>query len=96
MAFLPEYFEAAEADIEEALDWYMEKNQDVASRFYDVFLDLEERILENPFQFPIVFDNLRKARFLNSFPYSIIFFIEKNVVFIFHDKRDPQVWKDRV
>jgi plasmid stabilization system protein ParE len=95
----PNTLKRQQLDVQDAIDWYTERKADQAYRFCTILLDLEERILQNPYHFPIAIDNLRRARFQNRFPYSIYFFIEKNVVFIvaiFQDKRDPSIWQDRL
>jgi hypothetical protein len=55
-------------------------------------------IIQSPFQFPVLFDEFRKARLAKPFPYSVIYRIfndEIIVIAIAHDKRDPDFWTTR-
>ena len=48
MAYSLEFFESAEKDLEEALDWYLEKSPSVVQTFFDKYLDVLELIVEKP------------------------------------------------
>ena len=53
---------------------------------------------ENPFQFPVVFQDVQRAR-LRKFPYSLFFRAETDnliVIACFHASRDPLRWQFRV
>ena len=59
-------------------------------------------ILENIESFPkaykIIFEDVRRA-VVHKFPYLVLYIIEPSqvvVMAVFHSKRDPQVWQDRV
>jgi len=95
MAYILEFFESAENDLEDALDWYLENSPTVVQSFFDKYLDLLDRISETPQQFPKAKGIIRKARFPQPFPYN---FQKGNAIFIiavFHDKRNPKIWKKR-
>ncbi len=99
MAYKLEFFEAAESDLDEAIKWYAAKSLSAAQNFFDTYLKTLERISNNPFQFPKVRGEVRKARFSLSFPYNVYLFVRNENVFIvavFHDKRNPNVWQERV
>ncbi len=100
MAYNIEFFIDAETDLDEAVTWYTSQSPDTATRFLDEYIRLEQEISIRPPSFPIVYrDTIRKARFRKPFPYSILFFLHKNTIYIvsvFHDKRNPERWKSRV
>lgn len=98
MAYKLELFKAAEDDLEDALDYYLEETFSTAQKFFDAYLEILDRIANNPFQFPKAKGKIRKARFSKPFPYNAYFFIDDEIIFItaiFHDKRNPKIWKER-
>lgn len=55
------------------------------------------RMTENPYQFPVVLQDVHRAR-LRKFPYSLFFRVETQflvVIACFHGSRDPQRWQER-
>jgi toxin ParE1/3/4 len=51
----------------------------------------------NPRQFPLVFNNVRRA-LLRRFPYSLFFIVEGETLLViacFHASRDPLQWQKR-
>ncbi len=101
MAYNIQFFADAETDVDEAVGWYVnEATADVAARFLDEYIKLEEAISTRPLSFPVIYkDTIRKARFKKPFPYFVLFFLQGNTIYIvavFHDKRNPERWKKRV
>ena len=98
MAYTLEYHLEAEAEFEEALLWYQSQREGLEKDFYEEYLAVEKRIEENPYQFSAMLENVRRANF-SRFPYSVFFNIEGETVFIyaiFHQKRNPDVWMERL
>jgi plasmid stabilization system protein ParE len=94
LVFLPE----AEEDIDEAAEWYRQRNPHVAPEFTRKVRAALSRITRNPFRFPILEAEVRHL-VLNQFPYSIIYLIDGDAVVIlscFHQRRDPAEWKRRL
>lgn len=90
--------EEAAADLQEARDWYAERDEGLA----DDFLGEVERIVglvaEGPHAFPLVHRTLRRA-LLHRFPYCVFFELREGsieVVAVFHAHRDPRGWRSRV
>ena len=55
-------------------------------------------IKANPLANPIIRDNIRKAVVIK-FPYSILYRVEKNIVYILavmHQKKEPKYWTKRM
>ena len=98
MAYRLDFHPEAEAEFDEAIVWYQEQRDGLEQEFFDEYLVLESRLEANPDQFPAVLENVRRANF-SQFPYSVLFSIEGKTVFIyaiFHQKRDPGVWMERL
>ena len=77
--------------------WYLEKNVNVHKKFVIAFFEMMDVLKRNPKIFAKVYNNKRKAN-LKKFPYSIVFFIEENKIFIisiFHHSRNPLIWEKR-
>lgn len=87
----------AEADLEDAARWYHDEQPGLADRFLSDVDRTFERIREQPFQFPAVSLDVRRA-LLQTFPYAVYFrpFDEKIVVLgLMHLRRNPTVWRKR-
>ncbi len=89
---------AARAELIEAEDWYEGQQRNLGIRFRQEIESLIVQMSENPFQFPVVFQEVRRAR-LRKFPYSLFFRAETDnliIVACFHASRDPLRWQLRV
>ena len=87
----------AEADIEEALAWYHQRDPAVGERFLLELDVIFGRLSDNPLQFPIVQDPVRRA-LVHKFPYSVYFVLAGDlagVVAVLHQRRRPIDWKHR-
>jgi plasmid stabilization system protein ParE len=90
---------AAEEETNDAFDWYESEQEGLGASFRaEVKLTLD-RILQNPTQIQIFEGTtVRRAR-VERFPYWI-FFTETPatvlVTSIFHDSRNPIIWKGRI
>lgn len=84
----------AQQDIEEALDWYQEKSQELAQALLEAY---QQRLFDlgvRPLSFPEVRPGLRRAM-LPRFPYHLFFeMVDEHVIVlaVLHAKRDPQSW----
>ena len=88
----------AEAELAEAFEWY-------ESRIPGLGLDLIRpvdgpfnSILRNPLLYPVVYKTVRRA-LTRRFPYEAFFLVEPSTVVIlavFHAKRNPQCWQERI
>ena len=88
----------AEFDMQHAKDWYNTKSDNLGN---DFLIEVEKTIsqmLNNPFQFPEIIQNTRKAN-VNRFPYSIFYKTSANTVdlyAVFHNSRNPIIWRKRI
>jgi plasmid stabilization system protein ParE len=88
----------AQAEFDEAFDYYEGKRPglgiDFAARVQDVF----DRIGANPQMHAAVFADVRKA-VVARFPYLVFYRAEParvEVLAVFHSRRDPSIWQGRV
>ena len=98
MAYKLDFHPEAEGELDEAVSWYKEQQDGLEQVFFDDYLALEKRLEDTPQQFPVVFEDVRRANF-SKFPFSIFFAIEQVSVFIyaiFHQKRNPKEWEKRL
>ena len=87
----------AEADLEQAANWYDEEQAGLGSRFLSDVDQVFERIRERPQQFPVVSGDIRRA-LLHTFPYAV-YFRETGetirVLAVLHLRRRPGLWRVR-
>jgi len=89
---------ASRAEVIEAEDWYEAQQSRLGLRFREEVDATVIRMKQNPFQFPIVFRDVQRAR-LQKFPYSLFFRAETDTIIViacFHASRDPLRWQLRV
>jgi plasmid stabilization system protein ParE len=88
---------AAALEFADALQWYTDIREALATRFLDEYERLIERLRDNPHQFPRMRRDVWRAGF-RRFPYSLIFRLhpdEVEILACFHDRRDPRHWQLR-
>jgi plasmid stabilization system protein ParE len=88
----------AEAEVDQAFDWYWERSPQAAAGFLDELAAAQAQIRRNPHQFPLVTPNLRKA-VLQRYPYYLLFRDFEGgtqILVVAHAKRKPGYWKSRL
>jgi len=88
----------AEADLTEAFEWYEARVSDLGLEFIRAVDSLFNSIIRNPQAFPIVYKSVRRA-LTRKFPYEVFFMVDPDSVVIlavFHAKRSPQRWQERI
>jgi plasmid stabilization system protein ParE len=91
------FTQAARAELIAAQDWYESEASGLGRRFREAVDVLAKRMSENPHQFPVVLNDVRRA-LLRRFPYALFFVIEDDeliVIACFHASRDPSRWQNR-
>jgi plasmid stabilization system protein ParE len=89
--------EVAEAEINEAADFYDVKSPGLGSVFVDEIERAMGRISEFPEAAPLVGGRVRK-RSIAKFPYSVVYSVrpdEIRVLAVAHQKRRPFYWRGR-
>ena len=89
---------AAQAEFDEAADWYEQQQPNLGREFVTKVQATLDRLQTTPRQFPVVFEEVRQA-IVERFPYSVLFQAEPKrivVLAVFHHRRDPSVWKRRI
>jgi len=87
----------AEAEFDEAVDWY-ERQAGLGAKFVAAVRGVLTRITEMPELHPKVHGEIRCA-IVTRFPYGIYYRVwtdRVEVVAVFHGRRDPSVWRKRV
>ncbi|MDO8987970.1 MAG: type II toxin-antitoxin system RelE/ParE family toxin [Coriobacteriia bacterium] len=90
--------EAAEAEIEEAVDVYDVESAGLGDVFTTEIQHAIERISRHPHAAPIARGSLR-AKTLTKFPYSLVYFIGQNEITLLavaHQSRRPFYWTSRL
>ena len=92
-----EFHSEALLELEEAHAWYKELDELVATAFLAEINRSVAKISERPESWPKTRDNERRF-LLNQFPYSVIYRVLNNVVFVTafaHHRRRPHYWRER-
>ena len=88
----------AETEMAEAFDWYEARVHGLGSDFLLCLDAVFNSILRNPQQFPQIHKVVRRA-LIRRFPYEVFFLDEKErviVLSVFHAKRNPKIWRERI
>jgi|SRR5688500_9304643 plasmid stabilization system protein ParE len=92
------YEQAAIAELEQAIDWYRDRNPRVAERFIQATRKQLAAIRQRPRSWAPDEDGIRAAR-VGGFPYVIVYWLHRRtVVFIafVHTSRQSGSWRDRL
>jgi plasmid stabilization system protein ParE len=87
----------AELEIFEAALRYEREREGLGFRFEARVNTVFARLLENPFQFPIIEEDVRRA-LVRDFPYGVFFVTDADlitVLAVLHLRRHPDTWKRR-
>ena len=88
----------AEADLEEAFDYYQAQLPGLGHEFVATVEQQLERIVENPAQYQVLHRGVRRA-VMRRFPYAAFYLSEGEAVVVLaieHQARDPENWKQRL
>jgi plasmid stabilization system protein ParE len=92
VVLLPE----AQAEFDEAVDWY-EQRVRRGAEFIDWVQEVLDRIAALPQIHQVVYQDIRRA-VVRRFPYSVMYRVEPGrvlVIAVFHSRRDPSIWQAR-
>src|SRR5690242_4461084 len=84
-------------ELTEACSWYESQYTGLGNEFLLCIRQAFEIIENFPKAYKVVFKNIHRFS-IRRFPYSIFYTIEKNiiaVIAIFHNRREPNEWKNR-
>jgi len=87
----------AQAEFDEAFDWYDVRNTAKALQFAEAVLAVFTSIGAQPRAHAVVHKDVRKA-LVQGFPYCVYYFEEPQqvvVISVFHTSRDPAIWQGR-
>ena len=92
------FHEAADAELTEAIVYYDGKAAGLGDRFLTEVKNATRRIEQYPEIAPVIDQGVR-AKLLPSFPYSLMYVVDVNELFIVavaHQSRRPGYWADRL
>jgi plasmid stabilization system protein ParE len=87
----------AEAEIQEAAQWYEGRAQGLGAAFLEIVEQALSAVEESPLRFPVVHGDTRRA-LLKRFPYGVFFRLRTDrikVVAVMHLSRNPERWQKR-
>jgi plasmid stabilization system protein ParE len=87
----------AEQDIRDSVIHYAGKEEGLEKQFLSILDQTFQLISRNPFSFPCIKNPIRKFT-VRDFPFNIFYIVENEHIYIlavFHNKRNPKVWKTR-
>lgn len=88
----------ARIESEHAFHWYEEQREGTGVEFIMAIEETLSRIADRPLSFPKVDGPVRRASVCR-FPYGVYYVVEDGQIFVlavFHAKRNPQTWRDRL
>jgi len=92
------YLDAADADFQEAIDYYNEQRSGLGFEFSDEVRAAVDRIRNYPEAWTPLSNRTRRCQ-VRRFPYSIIYEARSDVIIIVaiqHHKRKPGNWRKRI
>lgn len=87
----------AEAEFDEAFDWYDAKRPGLGLEFVAEVQNEFDRIAANPLLHQVAFADIRKG-VLRRFPYCVFYRPHQDrveVIAVFHSSRSPSIWQGR-
>jgi len=86
--------------LDEAFIWYESKNVGLGFEFYEHVKKGIQNIFNSPKSFQIIIENVRRY-VIKQFPFNIYYTVNENVkkiniIAIYHNSRNPEVWKERI
>jgi plasmid stabilization system protein ParE len=88
----------AELDIQDAFDWYEQRDSGLGSEFVRAVDSCLTAIVRNPSAYPLIYEQVRRV-LVRRFPYGVIYILEEGTITViacFHTKRDPKQWQSRI
>ena len=98
MILSPFFRKAARLEYDEAALWYESQKVGLGSEFVTEIERALQTACESPQRYPDVHEDARRIR-VHRFPYSIFYRIRGErliVLSVFHARRDPVIWRERV
>ena len=98
MRFRPSFRRAARLEYDEAASWYEGQRSGLGAEFVAEIERALQQACEMPQRFPQMLADVRCVR-VRRFPYSIFFRIRSDrliVLSVFHARRAPGIWRERV
>lgn len=88
---------AAQAEYDEAVDWYERQRPGRGARFARRVREQLDRIRATPLAHAVVHRDIRRA-VVQHFPYAVYYRVLASkivVISVFHSRRNPRIWQSR-
>jgi plasmid stabilization system protein ParE len=88
---------AAQAEYDDAADWYEARRRGLGRRFVAALRDTLADVGQQPDRFPEVWPGVREAA-MSGWPYFVYYQVHADhvmVIAVFHTARDPAAWQSR-
>lgn len=88
---------AADAEFDEAVTWYEERQTGLGLRFASAVNEVFDVISNQPDRYPEVWPETREA-LVSNWPYCVYYQVHEDhvmVVAVFHTSRNPAIWQSR-
>ena len=92
------FLDVAQRELDDAFDWYNEREEEVGRHFLDELDRAIRRIRSFPLSSTEVAPGIRRC-LMARFPYGVMYGIERDsiiVIAVAHLHRDPRYWIDRL
>lgn len=92
-----EFFESAEFELKESVEFYNDQSQGLGLEFALEVQKTIERIKKHPNAWQNIFKKFRRCR-TNRFPFGVVYKIKNDVIYLVavaHFSRKPFYWKNR-
>ena len=91
--------EDAESDLDNAYIWYEIQKQKLGIDFIKRVDEGIRKIRTSPQRYHFIYKNIRRY-LIKRFPFSIYYYIDEpvneiKIIAVFHNSRNPQIWKKR-
>lgn len=91
------FYPSVRDEIDEIYTWYEKEQPGLGEDFLAALNTVFNKLEAIPLVHQCVWETVRRAH-TRRFPYSVYYFVEDDrvgIITVHHDKRDPEIWKDR-
>jgi len=93
-----EFHPEAIREVRESIEWYRQRNEEIAGEFRTLVQSAEELVQRSPESWAVYLLETRGFRF-QKFPFALVYIIRDERIYfvaLAHTKRKPGYWRDRL